>query len=97
MFGSIADVLRYNIPSSRVAEIALRILGIQLTIYFDGFGALSVAKLAKKARSEFSPFSTRGVILKPSKSEAGSQIIFLGLRGHSPLIRERSSSFRNFD
>ena len=85
MFGSIADVLRYNISPRIVAELACKFRGLPIVVYFEDFGALIPAPLGPQALATFVRFcALLGINLKVAKSQVGSRITFLGLAGFFP-------------
>ena len=85
MFGAISAVLHYNVFSRILAELACRIFGLPMLSYFDDFGALLPAEIAKQGLLTFSRMCTLlGIKLKLQKSEVGPAITFLGLLGTFP-------------
>ena len=53
MFGSIADVIHYDVFSRILAELMRRIFGIPMISYFDDFGALLPASPAIRGLEVF--------------------------------------------
>ena len=85
VFGSVADVLRYNVLSRIWAALCVRLLGIPLVGHFDDFAALARAGLAEEAIRVFPRFcELLGFVLKPGKSSVGNSTVFLGLLGTFP-------------
>ena len=86
MFGAISAVIYYAIFPRIIAELTCRIFGTPLVRYFDDFGALLPATLAKTGLEIFTKRRTLlGMSLKPSKSEVGADVTILGL-GDLPLL-----------
>ena len=85
IFGSAADVLRYNVFSRILAELCIRCLGIPLVIYFDDFAAIIHAQLGPGALRIFTAFcKALCITLKPGKSSVAGKIVFLGMLGDFP-------------
>ena len=85
MFGAIAAVLHYNVFSRLLSELVSKLLGIPLLCFFDDFGSVVPAIIAKEALATFTAFCSKlGVKLKVEKSEVGQKVTFLGLLGHFP-------------
>ena len=63
--------------------------------YIDDFGALCRTELLADAQLAFRSLRQAiGVCLKPDKADAGNQIVFLGLKGTSPLCLQRETAPR---
>ena len=85
LFGAVAAVIHYNTFSRIISELVCRLFGIPMLSYFDDFGALLPANLARKGLVTFTEWcSLLGIGLKLKKSEVGSEITFLGLLGSFP-------------
>lgn len=85
LFGAEAAVLHYNCFSRLISVIFNKIFGTPLIAYFDDFGALAPKRLCDKALLTFERFcETIGIRLKTSKTELGTRITFLGLKGGFP-------------
>ena len=85
MYGAIAAVLHYIVFSRIIAELMCRVMGIPMISYFDDFGALLPAEIARKGLQTFTQLrQLLGITLKSAKSEVGPHITFLGLRGSFP-------------
>ena len=85
MFGAVAAVIHYNVFSRIISELMCRLFGIPMLSYFDDFGGLLPAKLARQGLSTFSRWcEILGISLKLEKSEVGANITFLGLKGSFP-------------
>ena len=79
VFGSVADVLRYNVLPRIWAALCCRLLGIPLVGYFDGFAALVRAGLAEEAIRVFSRFcELSGLAMKPECHPSGTPRFSLG-------------------
>ena len=85
MFGAVSAVIHYNIFSRILAELTCRIFGIPMISYFDDFGALLPASIAKSGLNTFTKWChVLGISLKTAKSEVGTDVTFLGLLGSFP-------------
>ena len=85
MFGAIAAVLHYNVFSRILSEVVSKLFGIPLLCFFDDFGSIIPAEIAKQALNVFTSFCSKlGIKLKAEKSEWGSKVTFLGLQGFFP-------------
>ena len=80
LFGSAAAVLHYNCLSRVIASLACRILKLPCVGYYDDFLIVATRTLIDKALEAFTMLNDLLlVILKKKKSEAGSEIEFLGV------------------
>ena len=85
MFGSVADVLRYNVSSRPITAIFNRMFGIPPICFFGDFADLIHRLLATEGLSVFSRFRPLlGIKLKGAKSEVGPAIAFSVLLGSFP-------------
>ena len=85
MFGATADVLRYNLFFRLLTALVSRLFEIPLICFFGDFAALIPRLLWAKSLAVFTSFcDILGIRLKPGKSEVGSRIAFIGLRGWFP-------------
>ena len=85
LFGAEAAVLHYNCFSRLISVIFNKTFGIPLLAYFDDFGALAPKNLCEKALKTFETFcETLGIRLKTAKTELGTRLTFLGLKGDFP-------------
>ena len=85
VFGAVSAVLHYNCFSRLISVMFNKIFGIPLLAYFDDFGALVPARLCERALRTFESFcETLGIRLKVAKTELGTRLTFLGLKGNFP-------------
>ena len=85
LFGAVAAVLHYNCFSRAVAVLFTKVTGIPLLSYFDDFGALVPSEVSDHALQAFITFcELLGLKLKPSKTEKGPALTFLGIFGTFP-------------
>ena len=90
LFGAAVAVLHYNLFSRIVAILANRIFGLPVINYVGDFGCLLPASLGEAGLRTFSSFCQMiGVWLKDKKTEIGREVIFLGLHGSFPGLRNR--------
>ena len=83
--GSIAAVIHYNVFSRLITELAWQLLGAPLVSFFADFAAIMKRLLVDSVLCAFSEFrSLLGIKLEESKSEAGPDVTFLGLRASFP-------------
>ena len=84
-FGSVADVLHYNVLPSIVAALSDRFLGLPIVGYLGDFAAVIRRCLGEDALRVFTRFcNLLWISLKPGKSEVGSVLTFLGILGSFP-------------
>lgn len=84
MFGAVAAVLRYNVFSRILSELAPHHLGAPLRCFFGDFGSIDPGELAGNSLLPFAEFRSKsGVKLKSEKSSRGRKIAFLESDGSS--------------
>ena len=85
MFGSIADVLHYNVSSRLPTDISNRLFGIPIVCFSGDFLALMPRILATNGLADSARCSEQlGIRPESAKSGVGPSIPFLGLLGTFP-------------
>ena len=85
LFGSEADVIRYNCFSRVIAILVNRIFGIPLVSYYDDLGAPIPSDLGDLALTTTQEFLRLvAVFLNTKKTDMGEEVAFLGLLGRFP-------------
>ena len=88
IFGSAADVLRYNETSRLLVALADRYPGIPLVGYFDDFSEISRPCLGEASLDTPNRFCyLLGFHLKGGAPDGGASVVFLGIPGipHAPI------------
>ena len=84
MFGAISAVLRYNLFSMILADLANKLFGLSLIFFVGDFGDMIPIALASASLDAFALFCSKmGIPPRMKKSEFGREVALLGLRGPS--------------
>ena len=82
LFGSTANVIRYNIFARIITSVANKIFGIPIVSFFDDFGCLVMPELLGGALAAFRKFcQILNISTQEEKTESGPITPFLGLLG----------------
>ena len=80
-------MIHYDVFSRLITELANQLLGTPLLIFFDDFAAIAKRLLVDSALVAFSEFcALLGIKMEETKSEAGPNVTFSGLRASCPSL-----------